>query len=103
MEASFLEGSDHSLTGIQAQGVASAAPKEDIPHGLLGPLQRLLLISVVGICLAVPQGRQCLCCLQTASHDMLVAALQPSQALSVAFQADNLAGTKQGLAKRLFQ
>ena len=57
MEASFLEGSDQSLTVIQAQGVAGAAPKEDVPHGLLGELQSLLPISVADIFLPDPQGR----------------------------------------------
>ena len=55
--ASFLEGSDQSLTVIQAQGVAGAAPKEDVPHGLLGELQSLLPISVADIFLPDPQGR----------------------------------------------
>ena len=49
MPASLVEDSDQSLMGIQAQGIASAVPKEDVPHGLLGTLQHLFLISVMHI------------------------------------------------------
>ena len=87
----------------QAQGVAGAAPNEDVPHSLLGELQRLFPLSVVDIFLPDPQGGQCLCCLDTACHDELLAALQPSQALCVALPADNLPGTKQGRTERAFQ
>ena len=103
MAARFLEGSNQSLAGVQAQGVACAAPKEDVPHDLLGELQRLFPLSVAKIFLPDPQGGQCLCCLRTASHDELLAAFQPSQALCVALPTDNLPGTKQGRTERAFQ
>ena len=38
----------------QAKGVAGAAPNEDVPHGLLGELQRLFPLSVADIFLPDP-------------------------------------------------
>ena len=79
MAAGFLEDSNQSLARVQGPNLASAPPQMNVPHNLFAQLQCLLLLFCADILDSHAQSDQRLCCLNAASHDKLIAAIQPSQ------------------------
>ena len=51
----------------------------NVPHNLFAQLQCLLLLFCADILDSHAQSDQRLCCLNAASHDKIIAAIQPSQ------------------------